>query len=136
MRRISISTEDRIFSEYIRKRAMQLVGGCERCLTPKYDIVKDDGTIFKSWKQLQCCHFITRGNRATKWDPDNCSGLCGGCHIYLDNHHEEFVDFMVARLGEERFERLKLRAQGVKKMDMVAVRLYLKMLIKGELVRE
>ena len=135
MRRISISTEDRIFSEYIRKRAMRLIGGCERCLTPKFDKVKEDGTIFKAWKQLQCSHYITRGNRATKWDPDNCAGLCGACHLYFQGHPREHTEFMIARLGEERFERLNMRSQGVKHVDMAAVRLYLKQLLKGELVR-
>ena len=72
---------DSLFSEYIRKRAISKVGGCERCLTPKFDIQKDNGDIFPAWKQLQCSHFIGRSKKSTRLDEDNCIGICGACHF-------------------------------------------------------
>lgn len=133
MKGIKISGEDRLFSEFIRRRAIRLAGGCERCLTPKYNMTKDDGTIFRAWKQLQCCHLFSRSNRSVRYDEDNAAGLCGACHGYFHGHPLEHVEFFKARLSEEKFERLRLRAQCVKGVDIVVVRLYLKQLLKAEL---
>lgn len=132
MRKVRISTEDRLFSEFIRKRAIRISGGCQRCLSPKHDILKEDDSIFPAWKQLQCSHLWGRRNRATRWDQDNCVGLCSGCHAYFTANPIEHQDWFREHLGEERFEQLQLRAQGVKKVDIVVVRLYLNQLLKSE----
>lgn len=133
MKGIRISTEDRLFSEFIRRRALRLAGGCERCLTPKYNLTKEDGTVLKAWKQLSCCHLHSRGKRSVRWDEDNAIGLCGACHMYFHGHPLEQIEFYKAKLGEERFEQLQLRAEAVTKLDMAAVRLYLNQLLKSEL---
>ncbi len=116
--KIRISPLDKLFSEYIRKRAMASIGGCERCFTQK-----------KSYKELQCSHFYGRGKRTTRFDEDNCAGLCFGCHEYLGAHPVEHVEFFKARLGE-RFDLLTARAYRTGRPDENAITLYLKEKLK------
>jgi len=112
--RIRIDPLDKLCSEFVRKRAMSRVHGCERCLTWKAD-----------YKQLECCHFIGRSKRATRYDSDNMIGCCMGCHRYLDSRPLEFVDFMRKRLGEQAFDLLQARARQIGKVDKAAIELYL-----------
>lgn len=117
---------DKLFSEYIRRRALERVGGCERCLTFKNDIVKDNGESFPSYKQLQCSHFIGRARRAVRWDEDNAVGLCAGCHMYLTAHPTEHVKFFMDYLGEEKVDLLMARNRERTKPDIEAITLYYK----------
>lgn len=118
---------DILFSEYIRRRAIKLVGGCERCLTLKYDTLKEDGSIFPAWKKLQCAHFDGRSKKSVRWDEDNACACCYGCHQYLDSHPLEKVEFFKHRLGEERFEFLRGRMRiTYPKPDKRLIELYLK----------
>lgn len=100
---------DILFSEFIRRRAIKRVGGCERCLTPKFDVVKDDGTIFPAWKSLQDSHFWGRTDKSTRWDSENSAGLCGGCHLYLEHHPHEHDTWFRQHLGETEFALLEAR---------------------------
>lgn len=127
---MKITALDKLFSEYIRKRAIARVGGCVRCLTPKLDIEKEDGKIFPEWKQLQCSHFWGRGRRAVRYDEDNAAGFCGACHMYFAAHPAEHAAFFLQRLGQERFDMLEKRAQTPQKLDENAIMLYLQQKIK------
>lgn len=121
---------DALFSEFIRKRAIIRTGGCERCLTPKCDVIKEDGSIFPSYKQLQCSHFIGRGKQATRYDIDNGSGLCFGCHQYLSSHPLEHKDWFIAHLGKHKFNLLNSRVRLLDKIDRALIELYLEQKIK------
>lgn len=122
----SIRTLDRLFSELIRRRAIQKVGGCERCLSPKQNILKDNGDVFPAWKQLQTSHFWGRAKKSVRWDTDNAVGLCGGCHRYLTAHPEEHARWFQDHLGEQAFEFLKYRSLNTGKPDLDNLYLYLK----------
>ena len=124
---------DDLFSERIRKRAMQRVHGCERKECPhqwKEDIVKDNGKIFPAWKQLQCSHFIGRARKAVRWDEDNAAGICAGCHMYFTAHPLEHVKWFTDYLGEEAVDLLLARNRIREKPDIEAITLYLKAQIK------
>ena len=113
---------DDLFSRYIRKRAMQRVGGCERCKTLK-----------RSYKELQAAHFHSRRKHTTRWDIRNSVGLCGGCHQYIDSNKEAKIAFEIECLGEEEYERLYVLAEMTTKqspVDCNLVELYLKQLLK------
>jgi hypothetical protein len=121
---------DILFSEYIRKRAIKFVGGCERCLTQKYGREGAKGYILPAWKQLQCSHFIGRGSWSTRFDEDNGAGLCGGCHLYLEHHPLEHKEFFEKRLGD-KLDLLICRGRTpVKHLDISALTLYYKTKIK------
>ena len=99
---------DELYREYIRRRAMKRAGGCERCHTPKL-----------SYKDLQTAHFHTRGGHTTRWDIRNSVGLCGGCHMYIDSHEEEKIEFEKEILGEEEYERLFVLAHMTTKQSPI-----------------
>jgi len=124
--KVKINALDRLASEYIRKKAIKEVRGCQRCLTSKFDIQKDDGSIYPAWQQLQCCHFHSRRSRSVRYDPDNMVALDFGCHQYLDSHPQEKIDFFKNYLGEERFELLLARTRNMERIDENAIWLYYK----------
>ncbi len=114
--KVRIDPLDKLFSEFIRKRAIKRVGGCERCLQGKTD-----------YKQLQTAHLLGRWKKSTRWDEDNAIGACGGCHMVLDRDHAEKEDFIQSHLGQERYDLLKARARvPARYQDKEAITLYLK----------
>ena len=112
MNRIEIDPLDSLFSEYIRRRAVATVGGCERCLTGKTD-----------WKQLQCSHYHGRSKRSVRWDEDNAAGLCGACHMYFGAHPIEHVAWFVVRLGRD-YDFLLARMRNMERPDKQVLTLY------------
>ena len=113
---------DDLYRRYTRKRAMQRVGGCERCREPKV-----------SYKQLQTCHIHSRRKYTVRWDPRNAFGGCGGCHLYLDSHIDAKQEFARKLLGEEEYERLYVLAEMTTKqapIDYTLIEIYLKQLLK------
>ena len=129
--KIRIDPLDTLFSEAIRRRAIARVGGCERCLTPKYDITKEDSEIFPAWRQLQCAHLISRWHKSIRWDVDAAIGLCGGCHLWIDHEAEELIELRRKILGDDKVALLKARARTpARYIDKAAIKLYLQAKIK------
>ena len=94
--KIKILPEDKLLSEYIRKRAN---GICEVC-------GKDKG-----WKGLQCSHYIGRRNKSVRWDIDNVSAQCFGCHLKFHENPYEHHRWKLNQLGEEKYEALLKRSR-------------------------
>lgn len=112
---------DKLYSEFIRKRAMVVAGGCERCGAPK-----------TSYLELQCAHIFSRRKLTTRWHIANAVGLCGGCHLYLDSHPEEKIQFAKKILGDEGYERLYIHSHMTSKtspVDMSLIEIHLRQLI-------
>lgn len=116
--KIKIDPLDKLFSEFIRRRAV-LSGGCEYC---------GKGA---RWQDLQCSHFIGRRKRATRYDPDNACGACFGCHLYLGEHPYEHTEFFKKRLGSDKLEQLVIKGNTPTKIDKNAVKENLKTLLAG-----
>jgi hypothetical protein len=112
-----------LWSEYIRKRAMMRVHACERCLTWK-----------SGWKELDGAHCFTRNSRTTQFDPRNGAGLCGACHMYIDNHESAKFELFRRLIGDSHeFEMLYAIAHLTSKqspVDYKMTEIYLKTLIK------
>ena len=123
---LKITPVDKLFSEFIRRRAIKRVGGCESCLTPKPDIEKEDGSMLPGWKRLQCAHFWGRGKGSTRCDVENAFGLCGACHIYFGAHPAEFTEWYIRERGQRAYDLLQVRARSVGKTDENLIRLFLK----------
>lgn len=136
MNKKDIENLDDLFRDFIRKRAILRTGGCERCLTLKFDKVKEDGSILPSYKQLQCSHFWGRTKKAIRWDEDDAAGLCGACHMYLTAHPPEHTEFFRKRLGERDYDLLEARANKPHKPDIELITLKLKDLIAKLEVKE
>ena len=123
---LKITPVDKLFSEFIRRRAIKRVGGCESCLTPKPDIEKEDGSMLPGWKRLQCAHFWGRGKGSTRCDVENAFGLCGACHIYFGAHPAEFTEWYIQQRGQRAYDLLQVRARSAGKTDENLIRLFLK----------
>lgn len=90
---------DKKFSLYIRTRDPM----CRRCLV----VPSRDNS-----------HYWARGHSATRFDPENCIGLCRPCHDeweHLKNY--EYKEWMLNWLGREKYDALERRARGFKKRD-------------------
>jgi len=116
---LKIEPLDKLVSEYVRRRAIERIGGCERCLSGKTD-----------YKQLQCSHFHGRAKKSTRHDEDNLAGLCAGCHMYLTAHPLEHVEWFKNHLGQEAFDLLNSRMRIPGKPDKAALILYFKEKLK------
>ena len=113
---------DELYREYIRKRAIQRVGGCERCHEPKHQ-----------YTDLQTAHFHSRNKHTVRWDPRNGCGACGGCHRYIDTNKEAKVELEIQLLGQEEYERLYVQAEMTTKtapIDHKLIELQLRELLK------
>jgi len=120
-RQKTIKRLDRLFSELIRKRAMKLAKGCQRC-----------GTFKRDWKELDCAHYHSRKKYSVRWHELNAVGLCGGCHFYLDSHPQGKIDFF-KRLLDGDFEKLNIEAEILTRNsanDYKLIEIYLKEQIK------
>lgn len=120
MLRVKIDKLDKLFSQYIRMRAILRDGGCEYC-----------GKQVKNFTELQCSHFIGRRKRSTRYDPSNAVGVCFSCHIYLGEHPYEHTDFFRKLLGTEKLEKLVIKGNTPVKADKDAVEAHLKELLQG-----
>lgn len=88
---------DRLFSIYIRTRDPV----CRLCLERK---TSDNS------------HFWGRGHSGTRYDPQNCIGICRPCHdLYEHLKNNEYKFWMFNWLGESEYIALERRARGYKK---------------------
>ena len=92
---------DSIFSQYIRLRDDNK--GCVTC-----------GDI-KPWKEMQNCHFYTRGRQPTRWDETNCHSGCYRCNVILKGNYIKYTIYMMDRYGREVVDGLERKSlSGVK----------------------
>lgn len=94
---IKRSLTDKLFSEIVRRRANW---SCEYCLK--------DFSLRRGI--LDCSHYITRGNKRTRWDFKNCSSICRGCHDYFGKNPYDHTEFMKKKLGENGLLNLIVRS--------------------------
>jgi hypothetical protein len=93
------STADNKFRNSVKERDNWI---CARC-----------GKDFKDNKKMyHCSHFWGETRSSTRFNYDNCIGLCYICH-YGDkvngwefNKQGEYRDFMIKKLGEKKFNEL------------------------------
>lgn len=94
---------DKLFSLWIRQR------DGHRCV------------VTGSTQFPQCSHFHSRKFNGTRYDPDNCVTLSAKQHWRWEHMKQtEYRDFMLKRLGEERFLQLRERSeQGISLQEAV-----------------
>lgn len=92
--RIKLNTADRLFSQCVRERAEWK---CERC-----------GAQHERKSQgLHCSHWHGRGKWGVRFNPDNCSAHCYGCHAYLTAHPAEHRAWVEDHIGAGMMEILQ-----------------------------
>jgi len=96
MGKLKIFPSDSIWSKYIRTRDNWT---CQRC----------DKKYAPPTSALHCSHFWSRGSWSVRFCQDNCQALCYGCHSYLGGNPQEHREFILNKLGQERFDALQKR---------------------------
>lgn len=94
------ATLDALFSQVVRERDDYKCRVCHK------DFRHDPG-------RLHCSHHIGRARRVVRFDLDNASSKCADCHRRLDLNPLEHAEWVKQELGEERYEDLKERANGL-----------------------
>lgn len=84
---------DKVFSEYIRRR-----DDGKPCVTCD---------VRKPWREMQACHYISRGKYGTRWDETNVHAGCYRCNVLLKGNYTEYALFMVQTYGAEHLSYLK-----------------------------
>jgi len=118
--KIKIRKADQVFSRWVRTRDKWT---CQRCHRG-YEV--GDG-------RLQCAHCFGRRKESVRFDPENTASLCVGCHLFLDQNHEDKRAFFIKRLGEENYNQLMIRSNiTAKKDDKMVVFIYSRLLKEME----
>ena len=94
---------------------------CQRC-----------GSVFTTGdKGLHVHHYYSRRKLSVRWDNDNLVSVCYGCHSWLHGHPIEHVQFIEKRLGKEKMEALRVRANMIgKKPDFELIKIDLENRLK------
>jgi hypothetical protein len=85
---------DKEFSLAVRERAGWC---CEAC----------GKSYFDNRSSLQCSHHFSRRFVAIRWDWDNASAHCAGCHMHLGGNPIEFAEWIQNKIGPEKVQRLR-----------------------------
>ncbi|HLH93523.1 MAG TPA: recombination protein NinG [Xanthobacteraceae bacterium] len=93
---------DKLFSKFIRERDRVCFFRCGRSAT-------------------QNSHFWGRANSATRYDPENCDGVCGKCHFtHEGNKQGLYRELKIKQLGQDAYAALEKRARSiVKRSDAI-----------------
>lgn len=69
----------------------------------------------------QNSHFWGRAISATRYNDDNCDGICGGCHMkHESNKQGLYRTLKIEQLGQERYDALEQLARTrVKRRDAI-----------------
>lgn len=94
MKEFDTESADIVFSKLIRRRDAI----CVRC---RRRIATD------------CSHFWERGNSATRYDPENCDGLCRSCHQIWEGRLNGYIEYKKEQLGEEKYTALEKKHHSI-----------------------
>jgi hypothetical protein len=90
------SKADKYFSKYIRLRDSDS-NGLSKCITC--------GT-FKSWKEMDCGHFISRRFESVRYDEQNAHAQCKKCNRFENGNQFEHGMKLDKKYGEGTAESL------------------------------
>jgi len=82
---------------------------------------RDKKCFFCNNEGKQNSHFWGRGNSSTRYRPENCDGICGGCHMrHEGNKQGLYRDLKIKQLGIEGYRALeKLARSSVKRSKAI-----------------
>lgn len=99
---------DKVFSRYIRLRDDG--NGCITC-----------GEV-KPWKEMQACHFYTRGRYPTRWDETNVHSGCYRCNVLLKGNYIPYTIYMIDRYGRQYVDDLEKKSKSNTKILTPVIR--------------
>lgn len=117
--KVKLRYTDRRYSDYIRIRDGWI---CQRC-----------GRDFSEKKgSLENSHYWGRWHENTRFDNENCIALCKYCHDLWGHGegHEDYTAHMIKLLGQDGFDKLRLKSNIFKKQDDKADLIIIKEMLK------
>jgi hypothetical protein len=120
---MNIKKLDKAFSEYIRRRDADDNGMVKCCTCP----------TVKYWKEMDCGHWLLRGNLSTRFDERNSHAQCRACNRHLDGQWEKHRDYINKRHGSDAIWQLgltKVRAAKLMQFEIDELTEYYKNKIK------
>lgn len=75
-----VNEADRVFSLWIRQKDINKNGEAQ-CFTCD---------TWKRWQEMQCGHYVKRGNLFLRWDERNCKVQCPFCNITKMGNYREY----------------------------------------------
>lgn len=66
---------------------------------------------------LDAAHIMSRRYKATRHDMEtpNIIALCRSCHKWNHDYPQEFEEWVISWMGEQKYEELRQKAQGLSK---------------------
>lgn len=122
MRGVRIDLADKYFSLFIRYRDNWT---CQRCLT-QYEVGSQG---------LHCSHFWGRARESTRFDPENASAHCYGCHSFFTANPELHRAWKLKQVGQSAYDRLMIRAETRQEKDRKLMAIICKQLSEKEKLR-
>lgn len=98
---------DKEFSLFIRLRDC-MPNGYFKCISC--------GQI-KPFGQADCGHFHSRRHLSTRFDEDNAHAECRACNRFSADHLINYEKNLIAKIGQQKFDLLKVKADGTSKMS-------------------
>jgi hypothetical protein len=99
---------DKVFSEFIRLRDDGK--GCVTC-----------GDV-KPWREMQNCHFYSRGRQNTRWEETNCHSGCYRCNVLLKGNYISYTIYMIDTYGREHVDYLEKLSKSTNKITTVKLK--------------
>ena len=100
---------DKVFSLFIRLRDSRAYGfryfKCPTC-----------GRILP-FEEADCSHYYSRVNMNTRYCEDNCVAECAFDNRFNSSHLIAMGDYLKSKLGEQRYQLLRLKANTHKKWE-------------------
>ena len=95
---MNLAKADKAFSEYIRRRDADHRGFVQCCTCP----------TVRHWKEMDCGHWLLRGNLATRFDERNSHAQCRECNSHHDGQWVKHRAYIIERYGEDALWQLGL----------------------------
>lgn len=101
---------DKVFSLYIRLRDSKPFGyKAFKCISC--------GKI-KPFSKADCGHYYSRAKMSTRYDEENCNSECSYCNRFSADHLDGYRENLIAKIGQQRFDLLRVRANQTKKWSV------------------
>lgn len=101
---------DKVFSLYIRLRDSKPFGyKAFKCISC--------GKI-KPFSKADCGHYYSRAKMSTRYDEENCNSECSHCNRFSADHLDGYRENLIAKIGQQRFDLLRVRANQTKKWSV------------------
>ncbi len=114
-RQRAIDRADEWFSRYIRLKHSYIVGQVVfcRCYTCKMP---------HQIKNIDCGHYIGRGDHPVRWDPNNARPQGKQCNYYHSGEHRKFERNLRKEIGTAAVEELKQKAEKIANYSVQEIR--------------